>query len=309
MDGFRDRMGRGSSDRYDRYDDSRYDRSERGSRRSSYAGASSGASSDEIANLIDDSNAKQLELISDMFEDAKDDRFESEKQILKAIDDLSAAIGDKAEETNMPEISPVSEADNVINEEILRSVKENGDLLQQFAEEQIAMLIRGNSSIINQMNESIDDNKELLKEILTNTNNAPAAAVTPVMAASDNSEDILRTVANNNTLLNALRSEVAGIQGEIMNAQNKAADGDGPLDANPITKEEMEIVRGDLEEHVHKECVKVYKNVQAALEAQNANVEETVKRGTGGLKAIVIINLVLTIVNLLIAVATMLDFI
>ena len=308
MDGFRDRMGRGASDRYDRYDDSRYDRSERGSRRSSYAGSPQGASSDEIANLIDDSNAKQLEVISDLFEDAKDDRFESEKQILRAIDELSASIESKSLDAAMPNVEAVSEADNVINEEILRNVKENGDILQQLAEEQISMLIRGNSSIINQMNESIEDSKEILKEILTNTNNAPAQSVSPIMAASDNSEEVLRTVVNNNTLLNALRSEVAGIQSGLMD-NNNAEDNNGPLDANPITKEEMDVVKGDLEEHVHKECVKVYKNVQAALETQNANVEETVKRGTSGIKIIVIINLVLTLVNLLIAIASMLGYI
>ena len=314
MDGFRDRMGRGSSDRYDRYDESRYDRPERGGRRgsSSYAGSAGGASSDEIASLIDESNAKQLEVISDFFEDAKDDRFESEKQIIRALSDLSAVVEKSAKESSeMPAVAPTAAADSVINEEILKYVKENSDLLQQFAEEQIAMLIRGNSSVINQMNESIEYNKDLLKEILTNTNNAPvASAVSPIMPVSDNSEEILRTVANNNTLLNTLRSEVAGIQSDLMDAKTPAAaaDSSSPLDANPITKEEMDIINGELQEHVHKECVKVYKNVQAALETQNANVEETVKKGTGGLKVFVILNLVLTLLNVLIAVANMLDF-
>ena len=311
MDGFRDRMGRGSSDRYDRYDDSRYERSERSGRRSSYAGSSSGASSDEIANLVSESNAQQLEVIRDFFEDAKDDRFESEKQIIRAINDLSQTVEKNAKESDMPAVAATAEADNVINEEILRSVKENGDLLQQFAEEQVAMLIRGNSSILNQLNESVLDNKDLLKEILTNTNNAPAVgAISPIMPASDNSEEILRTVVNNNTLLNTLRSEVAGIQGGLMNVQApNEPDTNAPLDGTALTKEELDMVSGELQEHVHKECVKVYKNVQAALEAQNASVGETVKGATGGIKAIVIINLVLTLLNVLIAVANMLDFI
>ena len=87
MDGFRDRLNRSTQER------GTYDRYERTSRRGMYSqGSQSGPSIDEIAQLVDESNGKQLEVINDLFEDAKDDRFESEKQILAAIDELIETV-------------------------------------------------------------------------------------------------------------------------------------------------------------------------------------------------------------------------
>lgn len=312
MDGFRDRMGR-SSDRYDRYDENRYDRAERGARRSSYNAAPQGLSADEVNQIVDDSNAKQIDVINDFFEDVKDDLFETEKQILNAIDSLHDKLdNNEKEEIEIPE-KAVDEV-NETEEAILREVRENSDLLAQFAEEQLPMLVRGNSSMLSQISESLEEKGELLRDILDATNNQPSQPSVPVMPAVDsNSEEVLQTVINNNTLLNSLRAEVAGIQGELRDAASKQhsnhEDDNSPLDAVPVTKEEVGAFYSDMEEHVHKECVKVYKNVQAALETQNATVAETVKAGGGGTKILLAFNLVLLLLNLAITIAHVLDFI
>lgn len=313
MDGFRDRMGRGSSDRYDRYDESRYDRAERGSRRSSYGASPAGLSAEEVNQIIDDSNAKQLDVISDFFEDAKDDLFETEKQLMNAIDSLQDKLNAEEKEESAAVISSDAEETNETQEAILREVRENSDLLAQFAEEQLPMLVRGNSSMLSQINESLEEKGDLLREILNATNNQSSQFSMPVMPATDsNSEEVLQTVINNNTLLNSLRAEVAGIQGELRDVTAKQQipeDDNGPLDVVPVTKEEMNALYGEMEEHVHKECVKVYKNVQAALETQNATVAETVKAGGGGTKILLAFNLVLLILNLAVTIAHVLDFI
>ncbi|MDO4965628.1 MAG: hypothetical protein Q4E51_02880 [Lachnospiraceae bacterium] len=313
MDGFRDRMGRGSSDRYDRYDESRYDRAERGSRRSSYGASPVGLSAEEVNQIIDDSNAKQLDVISDFFEDAKDDLFETEKQLMNAIDSLQDKLNAEEKEESAAVISSDAEETNETQEAILREVRENSDLLAQFAEEQLPMLVRGNSSMLSQINESLEEKGDLLREILNATNNQSSQFSMPVMPATDsNSEEVLQTVINNNTLLNSLRAEVAGIQGELRDVtakQQMPEDDNGPLDVVPVTKEEMNALYGEMEEHVHKECVKVYKNVQAALETQNATVAETVKAGGGGTKILLAFNLVLLILNLAVTIAHVLDFI
>lgn len=313
MDGFRDRMGRGSSDRYDRYDESRYDRAERGSRRSSYGASPAGLSAEEVNQIIDDSNAKQLDVISDFFEDAKDDLFETEKQLMNAIDSLQDKLNAEEKEESAAVISSDAEETNETQEAILREVRENSDLLAQFAEEQLPMLVRGNSSMLSQINESLEEKGDLLREILNATNNQSSQFSMPVMPATDsNSEEVLQTVINNNTLLNSLRAEVAGIQGELRDVtakQQMPEDDNGPLDVVPVTKEEMNALYGEMEEHVHKECVKVYKNVQAALETQNATVAETVKAGGGGTKILLAFNLVLLILNLAVTIAHVLDFI
>lgn len=344
MDGFRDRLGRGASDRgmredrfdrsdrldrSDRFDEGRFDR---GSRRSSYGSQQMGSMSepsvsvDEIARVIEDSNANQLNIISDMNEDTKDFIYSANQKVQESIemalksagsssgdseklDAIKKTLDSVAESISNP--APVQvvndqSQDNGVQDEILRTVRDNSDLLTQFAEEQVSMLIRGNSSMLSQISESLEEKGELIRELIAKSN-SDAQQINPVMPLPDTgaNEEVLQTVVNNNTLLNALRAEVAGIQSEMRDSAMKAqADAEnGPLDATPVTKEEIDLLYRDMEEHVHKECVKVYKNVQAALEAQNASVGESVKKGTGGLKFLIIFNLILTVVNILLAVA------
>lgn len=330
MDGFRERMGRGSSDRYersDRFDDSRYDR---GSRRGGggYGSAMQGgpmggpqgmsASIDEIAQVVDESNAKQLNVLGDMAEDTKDYIYSSEQKIKNSIEALQKSLDSVSEEitesvkkiaseTKVPDETPKG---NDYQDEIVRIARDNNDLLSQFAEEQLSMLVRGNSSMLSQISNSLDEKDVVLKEILNKVQEGgfqqtPIAPLMPV----DNNEEVLQTAINNNTLLNALRAEVAGIQSELRDSQQARPDDNSPLDATPVTKEEMDLLYRDMEEHVHKECVKVYKNVQAALETQNAAVGDSVKKGTGGLKFLLIFNLILSVISILLSVATALQII
>lgn len=300
MDGFRDRMNRGSSDRgsYDRYD--------RGSRRSSYAGApsSGGVSADEIAQLLDESNGKQLDVINDLFEDAKDDRYESEKQILSAIDDLIATVNSK-EITAEPSQSEDknNSAENPAIDEILRTVNSNSDLLAQFAEEQLPMLVRGNSSILNQIREALADQEDSLRKIQEEIVRNAASAPQDTYSSNSGNEEILNAATTNNALLNALRSDVAGIQAEMRNQSDrlsaKADEENAPLDDEDVlTKAKAEEWYKNLDETIHADCVKVYRNIQKLLEEQSPGSEAVTVKGLGGLKALAIINLVLLILNL-----------
>lgn len=322
MDGFRDRMNRGASDRgsYDRYD--------RGSRRQSFgSGAQYGAPQpsvniDEIAQIVDESNEKQLQIVADFFDEAKDDRFQSEKEIIAALDSVKSEVAKAAEAVaaaaqpvvNEP-VEEVKEEDSELTKEIYRAVTANSDILSQLAEEQVSMLIRGNSAILNQIRESLIENDETLKEILRNSS-APqvAAPATSAMYSDSSSDEILNTATTNNALLNALRSDIAGIQSEIRSANDRisanADDNNEPLDAvETATKSHVDEMSKYLEDAVHSECVKVYRNIQKVLEDQNAAVADTVKRGLGGVKALSIINLILLILNLAATIAKILDLI
>ena len=245
MDGFRDRLNRGTQER------GTYDRYERTSRRGMYSqGSQSGPSIDEIAQLVDESNGKQLEVINDLFEDAKDDRFESEKQILAAIDELIETVNrEEAKEDDDSRYEVRNEDDGLYtelkasSEEILRTVNSNSDLLQQFAEEQLPMLIRGNSSILNQIREALSDQEDMIKRISdeierTSENNVG-------VNTSNGNEEVLNVASTNNALLNALRSDVAGIQAEIRNTTDrlskKADEENSPLDDKDVlTKSKAE---------------------------------------------------------------------
>ena len=304
MDGFRDRLNRGTQER------GTYDRYERTSRRGMYSqGSQSGPSIDEIAQLVDESNGKQLEVINDLFEDAKDDRFESEKQILAAIDELIETVNrEEAKEDDDSRYEVRNEDDGLYtelkasSEEILRTVNSNSDLLQQFAEEQLPMLIRGNSSILNQIREALSDQEDMIKKISdeierTSENNVG-------VNTSNGNEEVLNVASTNNALLNALRSDVAGIQAEIRNTTDrlskKADEENSPLDEEDIlTKTKAEDMYKKLDETIHNDCVKVYRNVQKLMEEQNAGADDSIKKSIGGLRLLSIINLILLLLNLL----------
>lgn len=314
MDGFRDRLNRGTQER------GTYDRYERTSRRGMYSqGSQSGPSIDEIAQLVDESNGKQLEVINDLFEDAKDDRFESEKQILAAIDELIETVNrEEAKEDDDSRYEVRNEDDGLYtelkasSEEILRTVNSNSDLLQQFAEEQLPMLIRGNSSILNQIREALSDQEDMIKKISdeierTSENNVG-------VNTSNGNEEVLNVASTNNALLNALRSDVAGIQAEIRNTTDrlskKADEENAPLDDEDVlTKSKAEDMYKKLDETIHNDCVKVYRNVQKLMEEQNAGADDSIKKSIGGLRLLSIINLILLLLNLLALLAKIFEII
>ena len=314
MDGFRDRLNRGTQER------GTYDRYERTSRRGMYSqGSQSGPSIDEIAQLVDESNGKQLEVINDLFEDAKDDRFESEKQILAAIDELIETVyREEAKEDDDSRCEVRNEDDGLYtelkasSEEILRTVNSNSDLLQQFAEEQLPMLIRGNSSILNQIREALSDQEDMIKRISdeierTSENNVG-------VNTSNGNEEVLNVASTNNALLNALRSDVAGIQAEIRNTTDrlskKADEENSPLDDEDVlTKSKAEDMYKKLDETIHNDCVKVYRNVQKLMEEQNAGADDSIKKSIGGLRLLSIINLILLLLNLLALLAKIFEII
>ena len=314
MDGFRDRLNRGTQER------GTYDRYERTSRRGMYSqGSQSGPSIDEIAQLVDESNGKQLEVINDFFEDAKDDRFESEKQILAAIDELIETVNrEEAKEDDDSRYEVRNEDDGLYtelkasSEEILRTVNANSDLLQQFAEEQLPMLIRGNSSILNQIREALSDQEDMIKKISdeierTSENNVG-------VNTSNGNEEVLNVASTNNALLNALRSDVAGIQAEIRNTTDrlskKADEENSPLDDEDVlTKSKAEDMYKKLDETIHNDCVKVYRNVQKLMEEQNAGADDSIKKSIGGLRLLSIINLILLLLNLLALLAKIFEII
>lgn len=314
MDGFRDRLNRGTQER------GTYDRYERTSRRGMYSqGSQSGPSIDEIAQLVDESNGKQLEVINDLFEDAKDDRFESEKQILAAIDELIETVNrEEVKEDDDSRYEVRNEDDGLYtelkasSEEILRTVNSNSDLLQQFAEEQLPMLIRGNSSILNQIREALSDQEDMIKKISdeierTSENNVGVNTL-------NGNEEVLNVASTNNALLNALRSDVAGIQAEIRNTTDrlskKGDEENSPLDDEDVlTKSKAEDMYKKLDETIHNDCVKVYRNVQKLMEEQNAGADDSIKKSIGGLRLLSIINLILLLLNLLALLAKIFEII
>lgn len=241
MENFRDRLSgrdRGGRDRYDRGMDraDRYDRDEideRNSRRApSYGGD---VQIDDIAKAVEQSNSKQLEVISDCLEDVKDEVYASEKEILKAIDRISDSVdSSRGQYINVAPQQPA--IDPAMKEEILAAVS-------------------GNTNILNYIREILDKKEQ------------------EAIPAEETQEPV---------------------------NEEPAAD---PLKAM-LTE-----LYNNMEEHVHKENVKCYRNVQAALQEQSEQVAGNSKKSSSFVKIFLILNLVFTVANIALFVCYLLNLI
>ena len=174
------------------------------------------------------------------------------------------------------------------------------------------MLIRGNSSILNQIREALSDQEDMIKKISDEVERTSENTVSA--NTSNGNEEVLNVASTNNALLNALRSDVAGIQAEIRNTTDrlsqKADEENAPLDDEDVlTKTKAEDMYKKLDETIHNDCVKVYRNVQKLMEEQNAGADDSVKKSIGGLRILSLINLLLLILNLLALLANIFEII
>lgn len=267
----RDRMGsdRGARDRFDRGDRAermeRPDRGDMGDRgmvdrgmvdrgmgmsramgRGGYESESAGAGIEEIAGAIEKSNSKQLEIFADCIDDVKEEVYASEKEILKAIDQVAANAGNAARAPRMQE-APTAQMDPASKEEILRAVANNTDLLLAIRE------------LLNKKEE--------------------AAAITAPAPAEEKAET------------------------EEKPAEKEEKDKENPLVST------LAQYYNNMEEHVHKENVKCYRNVQAAITEQGTQVVEQSKKSLILIKIFAIASTVIGLANIAVLMLYILGFI
>lgn len=245
----RDRMGsdRGGRDRYERQE--RPDRMERQdmgmgerSMRRSPSYDLDGLQIEDIADVVEQSNSKQLEVFADCIDDVKDEVFASEKEIMKALDQVAASVSGGSRSSRLQE-SVTAQMDPASKEEILRAVAGNTDLLLA------------------------------IREVLDKKEPEPAAEEVPAAEAEKPEEP----------------------------AQQEEA-------ADPMTTA-LSKYYSDMEEHVHKENVKCYRNVQAAITEQSTQVVEQNRKSLTLLKIFTIASTVLTLVNIVLLLGYILGFI
>lgn len=106
-----------------------------------------------------------------------------------------------------------------------------------------------------------------------------------------NKETIINAIAGNTDLLNLIREELTKTS-EAVSAMGDEEEGGEALD-----REEIEKLFSDLQDHVHKENVKCYRNVAGALEEQEKRADEK-SGGLGVVKIFSIIQLALTVLNI-----------
>ena len=146
---------------------------------------------------------------------------------------------------------------------------------------------------------------ELAYEEPTAYEPAPAP-VSPVIAGSseEDKEEILGAIGDNRMLLNMIRQDM--LNG--MNANREEAEEETET-VEPLSADLADKYYKDLEEHVHKECVKCYRNVQSALTEQNKETIDGVTGSVSTLRILAIASLAVNVAGIVILVCRILNII
>ncbi len=314
MDGFRERL----SGRYDRsgmrgsgYErmpgDDRYesDRYERPQRRAE--GVSQEAVSEAVNDVITRANREQLNVIADFFDEAKADRMESERAIIDALSKQPAA----APAANAPAepIAVVDEANAETLARIERIVGQNAESLNESSEilSRNVDSLRSNSEVLGEIrnamgtlissseeakNSSLELRDSVSRSLAEISNRAAAPMPMQDLTVDFSSEkdEIIGAVGDNRAILNMIRQDV-------LNGFAKKESEDGEEKVVPLSAEDAGNYYRELEEHVHKECVKCYRNVQSALTEQAAEANGGLEKSVSGMRIMVLLSLIFSILG------------
>ena len=316
MDGFRERL----SGRYDRsgmrgsgYDrmqgEDRYesDRFERAPRRGA-EGISQEAVSEAVNDVITKANRDQLNVIADFFDEAKADRMESERAI---IDALSKQPAQAAAPTTAP-ATPIAVVDEANAETLARierivgqnaeSLNENSEILTRNVDN-----LRSNSEMLNEIRNAVGSLPELRESVsrsLAEIGNRAAAPIPMQDLTVDftsEKDEIIGAVGDNRAILNMIRQDV------LNGFAKKESDDESEEKIVPLSAEDAGNYYRELEEHVHKECVKCYRNVQSALTEQAAEANGGLEKSVSGMRIMVLLSLIFSILGFGAGVVTLLS--
>lgn len=298
MDGFRERLNgrydrsgmRGSG--YDRVSqDDRYesDRFDRASRRGAGDGLSQDALSDAVNEVITRSNREQLGIIADYFDEAKADRMESERAIIDAFSHSGAgsSLTGNASGSAVPIL--VDEQNRETLERIEKVAGRNAELLGESGNklENNSQTLSEIAGSIGKLISSSEDTKRQIAESVSS----------PIQDLAGKEDEIIGAVGDNRAILNMIRQDV--LNGF---AKGEAAEEEAAEKPALLTAEAADNYYKELEDHVHKECVKCYRNVQSALTEQNEETAKGLGKSVSGMRIMVLITLILSAINLLITV-------
>ncbi|MCR5672246.1 MAG: hypothetical protein K6F87_00850 [Lachnospiraceae bacterium] len=340
MDGFRERL----SGRYDRsgmrsggYDrsssDDRYesDRYERAPRRGSGDSISQEAINEAINEAVTKANREQLDVIADFFDEAKADRMESERAIIDAFShSLNEAVANGAAKTAEPVAEAVHESQPVTpivvdeqNSETLSRIEriagQNAEVINESSEmlERSVESLRSNAEALNEIKSSISELKASSDEVkessaqiqssirqslqeLSNRVTTPVPMQDLTVDFTSEKDEIIGAVGDNRAILNMIRQDV--LNGFAKSAEAEENEEDKIV---PLSAEEAGNYYKELEEHIHKEAVKCYRNVQSALTEQGAEANKGLEKSVSGMRIMVLLAFLFSLASFLIQILNM----
>lgn len=234
----------------------------------------------------------------------------------------------------------ISESEDVINKnyEILRSYVENfkgietalsevkssqEEIVSKLSEEDVANADGADSEVkelVEKTGLDIKASQEEIKELIARVSDtvrkgvmeaaASSSARTGVVPAAvpasptitmqpDNksNEEVIDAIKDNRALLNMIRQDLLANVPAASNTEDKE---------EYLTVEEAQKYFNDLTEHVHVQCVKTYRNVQANMSDQAAQINRNIDKSISELRLFTIASVCLNVVTIVLVICSIL---
>lgn len=237
------------------------------------------------------------------------------EEVAEEVIEEEPEVEEEAEEVEP--MNTVPAIDPELLQRIERIVGQNGEGISE--NEEIASrsleILRSQSGIINSIKEDIEAIKEN-----QNSSESHVASPDPMPSFSDltidfseEKDEIISAVNDNRAILNMIRQDVLNgfskfetIAEEpdpyVVEHEEEEAEKEPEEEAAPapelLSKELGEKHFQSLEELIHSECVKVFKNVKKTIEEENEKAAIETKKTISGLRLFVIISLAINAVSL-----------
>ena len=167
------------------------------------------------------------------------------------------------------------------------SLSESNEMLVRNVES-----LRSNAEALNELKNSSSELSDRIMQSLQEMSRNSAPAMQDLTVDFSNEKDeIIGAIGDNRAILNMIRQDV-------LNGFTKNTEEDEEGTPAPFTAEDAEKLYKELEDHVHKECVKCYRNVQSALAEQNTEESNGLSKSVSGLRIMVLVTLILNVVSL-----------
>lgn len=207
---------------------------------------------------------------------------------------------------------------------IERMVGQNAEVLDQDSEmlERNVASFRQNADtlagIISSLEAVQSSQNELAKQLESQMNSNQYSYDSDEAATEELKDEIMTAINDNRALLNMLRQDVinmsvkadeaaaAATAGAAMGAAAGSAAEGAASSVVPLSAEDAEKMYKELEEHVHRENVKCYRNIQAAFteqQQQEALDPDSIKKVVSPISLVTLVTLVVSLLSLGISVA------
>lgn len=216
---------------------------------------------------------------------------ENFKEIDEALSEIKNAQSDI-----VSKISDSNDAEENATDDSVKELVEKTGLDIKASQEEIKELIAKVSDTVRRSVMEASSNSNAAN-VVANAN--PVSPTITMQPNNSSNEEIIDAIKDNRALLNMIRQDL------LANAPAAAAANEKDEEVY-LTADEAQRYFSDLTEHVHVQCVKTYRNVQANMSDQAAQINRNIDKSISELRLFTIASVCLNVVTIVLVICSIL---